>query len=525
MRRKFWGWGSADISVDQKLLDRFLPFIVQSFGVDPSKRIPVPRLEEVNIVSSRFTLPDDISSFTTGNKEDRLSHTYGKSYRDIWRALHNHWSHPPDYVSFPTSEDDLQRLIHFAIQENIALIPYGGGSSVCGGVESPMNHPNEGVISVDMKNFDKILEVNVADRTAVMEAGMYGPAIEQGLKPHGFTLRHFPQSFEFSTLGGWIATRSGGHFATLHTHIDDFVQSIRVLTPSGIIDTPTIPTDGAGPNMNSLYCGSEGAFGFITRATMRLQHMPRYKQTKTIYFTDFHRGVEACRMIAQSGLHPANARLIDPMEAFINGLGDGTHTALILGFESHSADVQTLMQEAVQIAESSGGEVQQEDEKKGRRSDAWKSAFLQAPYLRDELIRYGIIAETFETVTTWSNFDHFHKEVLRACQEAVNSYCGSGFVTTRFTHLYPDGPAPYFSVIAKGEEGKQLEQWDTIKQIVSSKIVELGGSITHHHAVGKDHRPYFESQHSDLSVDVLRAIKNRLDPAGVMNPQTLLPTD
>ena len=260
------------------------------------------------------------------------------AFRDVWRGFHGHYPNPPDYVAFPTTETDIIQLMQFATENEVSLVPVGGGSSVVGGIEPTTNSRYQGVISVNMKHFDQILEVDKASRSAHIQAGIYGPALEAGLKPHGYTLRHYPQSFEFSTLGGWIATRAGGHFATLYTHIDEFVQSVTMVTPSGKLASRRLPGSGAGPSEERFYTGSEGILGIITSAWMRLQDIPKYKKTITVGFPTFEAGAEAARALAQSGLNPANARLIDRMEALTNGLGDGQSDVLIVGFESHQRD-------------------------------------------------------------------------------------------------------------------------------------------------------------------------------------------
>ena len=375
-----------------------------------------------------------------------------------------------------------------------------------------------------MKHFNQILEIDSASRASHIQGGIFGPELERGLKPHGLTLRHYPQSFEFSTLGGWIATRSGGHFATLYTHIDEMVQSVRMVTPSGIMESRRLPGHGAGPEEERLVAGSEGIFGIITSAWMRLQDIPKFKVTRTVRFKNFWKAVEATRQLSQSGLFPTNARLIDHMEAFSNGLGDGQSTVVIIGFESHQHAVDHKLEDALQICKNLEGECDTPRivNERSEKADAWKSSFLKAPYLRDELMKSGFILETFETATTWDNFEHFHKAVKSATQAAVQEHCGAGTVTSRFTHLYPDGPAPYYTIIAKGSPGKQLEQWDAIKVAASNAIIENGGTITHHHAVGKYHQPYYERQQSAIFNKALRAVKNELDPQSIMNPDVLI---
>lgn len=525
--RSFWGWGVTDYILDPAFVERFKSMLQMSLGVKEFVERPIPTLEEISIREPQFELSEALSTFCTSEKWDRLAHNYGKSFRDVWRGLHEEYNHPPDYIAYPTTEEQIKQLFDFAAAAKVALVPFGGGSSVTGGVEPTEDDRYQGSITVNMKHFDQVLEIDHMSRSARIQAGMFGPAIEAALKPHGLTLRHYPQSFEFSTLGGWVVTRSGGHFATLYTHIDEFVQSVRMITPNGVMQTRRLPGSGAGPSEERIVCGSEGIFGIVTEAWMRLQTIPKFKATQTVAFDQWDDAVAACREIAQSGLNPANARLVSPLEAFSNGLGNGSASVLILGFESHNHHVDSMMDEALNIAEKHQGKwvKKEKSDKRDKSADTWKNSFLAAPYLRDQMLRFGCIAETFETAVTWDQFDLFHKGVTEAAEKAIKDICGVGTITCRFTHLYPDGPAPYYTIIAKGQTGKEMEQWDQIKKIVSEKLIELGGTITHHHAVGKDHQPYYQQQGSSTNEGVLSAIKSELDPHWVLNPEVLIKRD
>ena len=524
--RNYWGWGYSDFQFPQENLEHFKAMLKAALQIKEFEQHQAKAVEELNLRAPRFKLPAPLEPICSASNYDRASHSYGKAFRDVWRGFHGHFPNPPDYVAFPKIEEEIIQLMQFATAHAIALVPVGGGSSVCGGIEPTTNDRYQGVISVDMKHFKQILEVDKASRSAHIQAGIYGPALEAALKPHGFTLRHYPQSFEFSTLGGWIATRAGGHFATLYTHIDEFVQSVNMVTPRGKLESRRLPGSGAGPSEERFYTGSEGILGIITSAWMRLQDIPKYKKMITVAFPTFKAGAEAARALAQSGLNPANARLIDATEAFVNGLGDGQSAILIVGFESHQREVTYYMREALALCKEYGG---QWDEKRlteatrSEKGDTWKKSFLLAPYLRDEMMKLGAILETFETAITWNQFPEFYKNVKKAAQEAVDKYCGAGIVTCRFTHIYPDGPAPYFTIITKGAKGKQLEQWDGIKEAVSQAVIDNGGTITHHHAVGKDHRPFYTQQQTPLFGAMLKAAKQTVDPKWIMNPGVLLP--
>lgn len=529
--RKFWGWGNASYPFPQPMLMLARAFLQAKFGTAPAEPCPVPLLADIRMPAPAIAVPPACADIVTDERYHRAVHTYGKAFRDVVRALDGDFAGAPDLVAYPRDEDDIIRLLRWAVDSNVAVIPFGGGSSVVGGVEPDRETRARfaGVLSLDLCRLDKVLEIDRVSRCARVQGGTYGPALEAQLKPHGYTLRHFPQSFEFSTVGGWIATRAGGHYATLYTHIDDFVESVRMVTPQGVMETRRLPGNGAGPQEERLVLGSEGAFGIITESWLRVQDLPRCRAGCTVNFATFDEGVAACRALAQSGLFPANARLIERDEALFMGAGDGTHHLLVLGFESASLPQEEKLNAALAICTAHGGK----PKKPAIRNDAsapaddaaadqWKQSFLRAPYLRDELARMGYISETFETCTTWANFPAYDAAIRAAAARAFGETTGQGLVTCRFTHLYPDGPAPYYTIIAPSQRGRQLAHWDAIKAAVSQAIVDNGGTITHHHAVGKDHRPFFLMQNAGLSLAMLRAAKQAVDPAGIMNPGTLL---
>ena len=335
-----------------------------------------------------------------------------------------------------------------------------------------------------------------------------GRGLEDQLREHGLTLRHFPQSFEYSTLGGWVATRAGGHFATLETHIDDLVESVRAITPRGTWESRRLPASGAGPSPDRLLIGSEGILGVIAEAWVRVRPRPEYKASAGVDFDDFGVAAGAVRAIAQSGLHPANCRLLDAARGGADrrrrrqrqspdprlrvrppscgpldgpGPGDRPRPRRHPGRGPHLDGPKPATGDAV-----------------GR---AWRGAFLLAPYLRDTFVACGVLSETFETAITWDRFEEFHATVMETARRAVAEVSGVAAdgpgaprVSCRFTHVYPDGVAPYFTVLAPAVRGGEVEQWDEIKAAVSEALIDAGGTITHHHAVGRDHRPWYDRQ-------------------------------
>jgi alkyldihydroxyacetonephosphate synthase len=333
------------------------------------------------------------------------------------------------------------------------------------------------------------------------------------------SLRHYPQSFEFSTLGGWIATRSGGHFATLYTHIDDFVENIRTVTPAGIMESRRLPGSGAGPSPDRMIIGSEGALGVIVDAWMRLQHRPRFRGGAVFGFPDFFAAARAVRAVGQAGLYPSNLRLIDNNEAGINGINRYEETLLILAFESADHPVDAWMLRAIELILDHGGRQHPNE----NAALAWRMAFIRMPFARELTVPLNLINDTFESAVTWDKFEIFHTAVRAATEEAIEEATGRpGTVSTRFTHVYPDGPAPYYTFNALGTPGHLIEQWQHIKDRASRALLQAGGTITHHHAVGRNHMPWYGEQRPALFGKALEAAKTVLDPARILNPGVLI---
>ena len=369
------------------------------------------------------------------------------------RAFNADFPNPVDVVAYPRDESDVERLLEWCSSSGHTAIPYGAGSSVVGGIEPPRD--SNPAVSIDVSRLSRVLEVDDVSRSARIQAGVFGPSLENQLRPRGFTLRHFPQSFEFSTLGGWIATRSGGHYATNHTHIDDFVESVRMVTPAGTWESRRLPGSGAGPSPDRLAIGSEGILGIITEAWMRIQARPVYRASAGVTFPTFQDGAEAARRIVQAKLWPANCRVLDPGEAASSAGLNGSESLLVLGFESAEVPQGDMVRAAVAIARESGGSVGEDDIKiadstaagAGRQGAVgnWRDTFVNAPYTRNLTVGLGVVAETLETAVTWERWPQLDAAVRDALHDGLQRLCGGGSVTCRFTHVYPDGPAPYYT--------------------------------------------------------------------------------
>jgi alkyldihydroxyacetonephosphate synthase len=547
-RRKHWGWGFEDQQPDRAALEATAEAIHERLGFEVGEiEEPVP-LDSVELPEPRLKPPSRFAEIFSADPYDRISHALGKAYRDVVRGFRGEFANSPDLVAFPESAEDVDVVLSVCADAGAAAIPFGGGTSVVGGVEPRMRDEYPAVVSIDLKRMDRVLEVDALSKAARIQAGATGPGLEDQLREHGLTLRHFPQSFEYSTLGGWIATRAGGHFATLYTHIDDLVESARAVTPQGEWESRRLPGSGAGPSPDRALIGSEGILAVIVDAWVRVRERPSFKLSCGVAFEDFADGAEAVREIAQSGLNPSNCRLLDAVESETSSAGPAGKAVLVLGFESSHHSVDEPIAIAIEAARAHGGEPGEirgkaaEEPGPGSRREAppsaepgedpvnaWRHAFLFAPYLRDSLVACGVLSDTFETAITWDRFPDFHAEVLETARRAVAEASGGPAegpgaprISCRFTHVYPDGPAPYYTVLAQARRGDEVAQWDEIKAAVSETVIDAGGTITHHHAVGRDHRPWYDRQRPDRFADALRAAKAELDPKAILNPGVLV---
>jgi alkyldihydroxyacetonephosphate synthase len=546
--RKHWGWGFEDqqptLAEVGAAATGLAAHLRPALGDVALGEVEAPvALDAVELPAPRVAPPSSLANICAADDHARATHALGKSYSDVVHGFRGRFTHPPDFVARPRDETDVEHLLEWCAAQRVAAIPYGGGTSVVGGVTPDIDGKHvtdaaagaaagtsyNGAVSIDLGALNRVLEVDPVSRAALIQAGASGPELERQLAKHGLTLRHFPQSFEFSTLGGWIATRAAGHFATVLTHIEDFVESTRAITPAGVWESRRLPGSGAGVSPDRMLAGSEGVLGVITQAWVRVQPRPSHRASAGVRFERFLDGVECVRALSQSGLSPANCRLIDARESRTTMAGDGSSALLVLGFESTDHPVQEAMSRALVICAEHGGVV---SEGRGDRSgddavSSWRGAFLGAPYLRDVFVAMGVLSETFETAITWERFPAFHEHVTAAVCEAIESVAapaarGAGQVSCRFTHIYPDGPAPYFTVIAPARRGEEIEQWASIKRAASDAVIAHGGTITHHHAVGRDHRLWYDRQRPEPFAQALRGAKAAIDPRGIMNPGVLI---
>jgi alkyldihydroxyacetonephosphate synthase len=546
--RSIWAWGWRDKFPDAaaragmiQLVRAMLP------AAEPALR-PLPAAHDTgvpDVPAPAVAVPAALADIATQTPRDRAMCARGRAFPDLVAGFGGDYAGAPDIVVRPRNAVEVARVLEVCSEQRWACIPFGGGTSVVGGVDAQLARGDRAaVVVLDLAGLSGVHEVDATSRLARIGAGTLGPVLESQLAGHGVTLRHFPQSFEHSTLGGWLATRAGGHYATGATRIDELTHAITMITPRGEIATHRHPGSGAGPEPIRLALGSEGALGVITEAWMRVVPRPRWRASASVAFAELASGVAAVRALVQSGLGPSNARLLDGDEARLHRVRFDGKCVLLIGFESADHPLGPWLTRAVELARDHGGEVvngptESDDGAKdaaGNATDgaggsqasrtgaagAWRQAFFDAPYLQSAMLSIGVVSDTFETACTWSQFPELHSRVTSAVSRALAEECGGGIVSCRFTHVYPDGPAPYYTFVGGLRPGAELAQWRAIKAAASEALAGAGGTITHHHAVGRIHRPWYDRERPALFGDALAAVKRALDPQGILNPGVLV---
>ena len=525
MATKWWGWGDESKSFAPADPERFWSFVERRLGgagesprlesVDEI-RLPPSRLDAGVAAALRRAAGENAVSVDSG---DRAVHSLGKGYRDLVRIRRGEIRRSVDAVVYAESDAQVAAVLEAAARAGVAVIPFGGGTSVVGGVE-PVGEGT--AVTLDLAHMGRVLDIDDTSGLATVEAGMFGPALEARLNAAGFTLGHFPQSFEYSTVGGWIATRSAGQNSTRYGKIEDNIESVRMLFPGGAIDTPAVPAAAAGPDLNQVIAGSEGALGVITRATLRLAPLPQQSDYRAYLMRSFEEGTEASREMLQAGLRPAVLRLSDEpeseatalMQAGVEGM---TMCLCIVGFDGDEDEVRFSWQRAEAILGRHGGQSLGTGP-----GEAWRRSRFEAPYLRDVLLDRAIMVDTLETATTWSNYLKLYRSVRDAMQNAMGD---RGLVMAHLSHAYTHGASVYYTFLARQHEGRELEQWQEVKDAASRAIIEGGGALSHHHGIGTEHRRWLRDYLGDGGMKVLRALKQAFDPQGIMNPAKLISTE
>jgi alkyldihydroxyacetonephosphate synthase len=533
---RFWGWGTDEGARGHGLPEHADALLAAELDLPPAgppRR--VRSIDEVRVGESALRgAARDALAAAAPLRDDhaaRVLHAAGKAYPDLVRLRAGDATGAPDAVLCPRSHEEVRAVLAACAEHGVAVVPFGGGTSVVGGVE-PLRGGFDAVISLDLTGLAGLLEVDARSRTIVVEPGLLLPDLESRLRVHGLTLGHFPQSFEYATVGGCVATRSAGQASTGYGRIDELVLGATLAAPAGDVALPAMPASAAGPDLRELVVGSEGALGVITRAALRVAPAPAVREYAGFAFSSFAEGVEAFRVMEQEGVSPDVARLSDEEETRLQlALAGGGVKGRVAGLYLRARGV------AGGCVAICGWEGVDRERVRRRRAEtvarlrehgavalgaapgrAWERGRYHAPYLRDDLLDRGVLVETLETATQWSSLDRLYTAVGGALRSAL----GRAIVMCHVSHLYPSGASLYFTFLAAAREGAELEQWRAAKTAASEAIVAAGGTITHHHAIGRDHAPYLQAEASAQGVAALRAVKAELDPAGIMNPGKLL---
>lgn len=555
---RWWGWGTVDQGYSLEGRPAFWPALREWLDLSDEaieRETPPVSLDEISLRPSRLDDPVLASLHklvgeraVRTDKQTRVEHAYGKSYCDLVRLRAGCIPNPPDAVTYPVDQRQIFSLLSWAVERDVVIVPFGGGSTVAGGVEPPVD--DRPVITLDLANLDRVLCIDPTSRMARIQAGATGPEIESQLNALGFTMGHFPQSFEFSTLGGWIATRSVGQNSNGYGKIEDMAQAVRAVTPVGVIETKTVPSTASGPSLLQQIVGSEGAYGVITEAWMRICPMPAVQDYRGILFLDLEDGIAAYRDLMQSvDLHPSVVCLSDAADtaayAVLNhkqqglrGLAGGLlerylkvqgydlasgGALMLLGFDGTADWVAGQWDRALEMCTDHQGRPL------GRATgQAWMRDRYTQPYLRDKLLDHGIMMDTLETATTWSNLMHLYKSMVTAMKGVISvANGGSGYVMTHICHAHEYGASlrPTFLIpqVHDPDPLVKQEQWQVVKQATTDAILAAGGTLTHHHGIGRDHAPWLQEEVGPLGIESLEALKRTFDPTGIMNPGVLLP--
>jgi alkyldihydroxyacetonephosphate synthase len=542
----WWGWGTADKIPSLKDRSQLWPTLQAWLDLPERReeRAPVlldqielrpPQMDDPVLTSLYRVLRDDA---ICTDSQARIEHACGKSYRDLIRLRRGKVSSPPDVVVYPADEGQVAGVLAWAADRDIVVVPFGGGTSTVGGVEPPPG--GRPTITMDLTRMNRLVSLNTTSWTARVQAGIKGPDLEAALNKEGFTLGHYPQSFEFSTLGGWIATRSAGQAASGYGTIADMTQALRSVSPTGILETRNAPATATGPCLHQVLLGSEGRYGVVTEAVMRVRPQPEIQDYRGIAFHRLENAMGALQELTQRGPRPTLVSLADRaetaaaavlsndshglrwladrgMEAYLSRRGhnlNGESCLLILGYDGEANDVKAHWKHALTVCRDFDGT------HLGQASgDSWKRERFVWPYLRDILINMNLVVDTFETATTWSNLINLYQvshAALKAALPIVDG--GPGYVMTRFSHFSPWGASLSTTFLGRQAPGYEIEQWQEIKQAATEAILDAGGTLSHHHGIGRDHARWLEEEIGPVGVTVLDALKHTLDPQGIMNP-------
>ena len=524
----FWGWGYVGEGLNdqqkqhlQRAIEQLIP-PSQLQPIAPPNISQLPNHQPISTPASS----DQVEWYT--DLETIAVHSCGKSSFDLARWRAGQWPSMPTAVAFPKTVDGIIEVLEFVDKQNLALVPFGSGSTVTGGVEC-RNHPNkDGWLSLDLSLLDQCLEIDPISKLAHFQAGVLGPQSDQVLREQGLAMRHFPQSYQFSTVGGWVATRSAGHYATGRCKIEDRLNAVGVCLPNGTYhQTSSFPNSSVGPDPNAIWAGSEGTLGIITDAWLQVVDIPEASAQATLICKSFEQALDVVRLIVQSDLRPTQCRALDPVESMLSAILDPKFTGagqaiVLLGYEGQDPDwVQTQLDQTIKLIKNNGGDVQVKKADPGQRStqtSSWKSTFFRQPYIRDALLDIGILSETFETATNWRTAMSLYKNVRDELLQKLSEISPNAGVSCRLTHAYPDGCALYFTFFLPSQRDRLVTDWQMLKTFAGNSVNAHHGTASHHHACGRDHMPWANQETPTMWHDSFAAIKQTLDPGNKMNP-------
>lgn len=548
LRWNGWGYKRESFELTEVRRVALVQALSNQLGVTFSPYPAAVTLEAVALPDSRISNEAQRALETALGQEHvstsvacRAQHAAGKSFADLLRVRGGKLDRAPDAVVYPHSIEDVVKVLAIAREHALAVVPFGGGTSVVGGVDPILPESKRAVLSLDTTALDKLLTLDERSFTATFQAGIDGPSLERELSLRGYTLGHFPQSFEHSTLGGWIAARSSGQFSDGYGGIDTMLVSAKLITPRGELRTLTVPRHAAGPDLKEVVLGSEGTLGVIVEATLRIRHKPVVQDVRGMLFRDFSAGIRTIRAWVAAGLPMTMMRLSDAPETALSlllrrdperrfdaglkllgatkALGYGEErSAMLFGIEGDDrTTVAAQMLKAQAIGVASGG-----FPLGGGPGRSWQKERFRTPYLRDFLLDHGIAIDTMETAFEWSKLEEGHERVVSGMRAAAAQYAGGGVAMGHVSHSYADGACVYFIIVYPVAREGAMAQWRAIKRATTDAIVSAGGTVSHHHGIGTDHAPWLAQEKGELGIEAIKALKRALDPDGMMNPGKLL---
>jgi len=547
---KWWGWGDENTEFNMDDKPELWPYIVDVLGIEEVKFTPPLKFEDIKLPPQ--TLNNDFIAFIKSfmdderfrlDKKERLIHSYGKSLRDLWRIRNGIINASPDCVAYPLSEDEISGIIQAALKYNVVIIPFGAGSNIAGSLEASSGSGRM-IVSLDMKLMDKVISVDRMSNTARIQAGALGPMMEKQLNSFGVTLGHFPDSFEYSTIGGWIATRSAGMQSDKYGKIEDMVLSLRMVTPNGTIVTRTVPKSSNGIDVNHICIGSEGTLGVITEAVVRVHKLPDYRVPYGYLFPDFESGVKAIYECVENYCSPVVTRLNDPGKTALSFAYKSRSSAIksflskivksyLKYFKKFDFDKACLMLNVFEGNKETFNEMKRKVNRIYKKhggfnlgtepGKAFEKGKYDFPYLRDYVMDRNIMADVSETSTVWSNLLPLYYSTMEAIDKALKKTVQKAFLGCHISHTYHTGASLYFTFGFLEKPGYELEQYLSVKKAAEDAFIKGGATLSHHHAVGLEHMPWIKEEISETGIKAVRGLKQALDPNNIMNPEKIIP--